>query len=497
MATNKSIAVIRILIVAVCALCVLCSTSPDVATGGTSLGNGAVAGMVIKQDSTAASGAEIRLRPAFFRADTAKKAAENSHSRTIYAASDGSFKFDSIPPGSYVIEANLYDSLAVLARFIMTNAQEPVRLKPIAMRKLSKISGIIDMGGDAHKYPIYVFLKGIDRVITSDTSGKFSFEITPQDSSIHVEAVAFAVLGPIVAAYDTSVGENPVIIKDTFHVSEQYIADTMAVRALLDSNNLSMVGAKTVSAVSANRIVALNLESMGVSRITSSIGVLSELGEFSAKSNSLSSLPAQLANCTKLRRLLVNYNQFSSFPSVLWQLSSLTLLDLSHNEITAAVPDSIGKLTELDSLYLSFNYLPSISNSIGNCTALLVFGIDQNSLTSLPDSLGLCTNLAKLNANNNRLTSLPDNFCNLTSLKTLKLNINNINALPASFTQLASLEEFNIASNRLDDLVLSSVQQQTITFIDVKFNPLCSISAAMTSWLNTAQPGWDENRSCP
>jgi Leucine-rich repeat (LRR) protein len=89
------------------------------------------------------------------------------------------------------------------------------------------------------------------------------------------------------------------------------------------------------------------------------------------------------------------------------QLSSLLLLDLSHNLLTG-LPPQMGQLSSLETLYLS-----------------------HNQLTSLPPEIGLLSSLRELQLVHNQLTSLPIEMANLSSLIWLFLNDNCIVYLPS------------------------------------------------------------------
>ncbi|MBP5092444.1 MAG: leucine-rich repeat domain-containing protein, partial [Abditibacteriota bacterium] len=75
--------------------------------------------------------------------------------------------------------------------------------------------------------------------------------------------------------------------------------------------------------------------------------------------------------------------------------------------------------------------LTTLPESIGNLTGLYLLNLSFNKITALPASFGNLKNLKWLYLNNNGLTSLPESFGNLTALRTLELNDNNLTALPA------------------------------------------------------------------
>jgi Leucine-rich repeat (LRR) protein len=92
-------------------------------------------------------------------------------------------------------------------------------------------------------------------------------------------------------------------------------------------------------------------------------------------------------------------------------------LDLSELGLTI-LPESLGKLNELQSLSLSDNQITNIPESIGKLSSLETLDVRGNQLTSLPESLGKLTNLEDLDVSRNQLTSLPESLFKLTRLQT-------------------------------------------------------------------------------
>ena len=106
-------------------------------------------------------------------------------------------------------------------------------------------------------------------------------------------------------------------------------------------------------------------------------------------------------------------------------LETIRELNMTHNQLSF-LPDSIGKLVNLEILYLGANQLSSLPDSIGNMTNLKRLDLTNNQLTSLPESIGRLTNLEELYLTGNQLTSLPDWIGRLTNLKVLNLSNNQL-----------------------------------------------------------------------
>jgi len=99
------------------------------------------------------------------------------------------------------------------------------------------------------------------------------------------------------------------------------------------------------------------------------------------------------------------------------------------NQQLTVLPENIGNLTSLASLYMEWNYI-----------------------TVLPESFSALTNLFNLVISNNLLTSLPEDFGNLTNLFFLDLGYNQISSIPESIGDLPNIMYFWIFNNQLSQL---------------------------------------------
>jgi len=151
----------------------------------------------------------------------------------------------------------------------------------------------------------------------------------------------------------------------------------------------------------------------------------------------LKSIPNTIGNLTSLKTLYLRYNQLTTLPESLGNLTNLTSLQISNNQLTT-LPESLGNLTNLRELTLDNNQLTTLPESLGNFTNLTHLFLDHNQLTTLPESLGNLTNLMHLLLNNNQLTTLPESLKNITDLTYLNLSINQLTT-----EEVSRLEEFS------------------------------------------------------
>ena len=104
--------------------------------------------------------------------------------------------------------------------------------------------------------------------------------------------------------------------------------------------------------------------------------------------------------------------QINQLPDNIGQLSELTTLYLEKHDLTE-LPESFASLSSLSNFYISNNWLTSLPGNFGNLTSLSILDLGYNQLESIPESIGGLENLEYLFLFNNQLTSLPETICNL------------------------------------------------------------------------------------
>ncbi len=134
------------------------------------------------------------------------------------------------------------------------------------------------------------------------------------------------------------------------------------------------------------------------------------------------------------------------------------------------LPDSIGRLTNLQKLYLPGNQLTSLPESLGKLKNLTSLSLAYNQLKIIPEWICQLTKLQDLYLEGNKLTRLPDSIGQLINLRTLFLNSNQITSLPDSLERLVNLTTIGINNNPLDDLTVLQFlpKLKRIWFLDVQ-----------------------------
>ena len=137
-----------------------------------------------------------------------------------------------------------------------------------------------------------------------------------------------------------------------------------------------------------------------------------------------------------------NYKIEGTIPAEFADLSALTDLQITQNDISGSIPEELGQLANLDVLHLASNKLSgSIPAELGDLSNLEQLLLGQNRLSgTIPTELGGLSKLAYLQIQNNQLTgSLPTQLASLSKLVELRVNDNRLSgAIPTQLGTLAT-----------------------------------------------------------
>lgn len=121
------------------------------------------------------------------------------------------------------------------------------------------------------------------------------------------------------------------------------------------------------------------------------------------------------------------------------ELCEVHELDLCGTRISQ-LPDSLGRLTNLQTLYLSDTQITELPESIGQLANLQALYLNVTPIRQLPGSIGRLANLQYLNLGWTQISQLPDSFTQLANLQSLFLGSTQISQLPDFVGQLPALE---------------------------------------------------------
>ncbi|XP_027874477.1 toll-like receptor 3 isoform X1 [Xiphophorus couchianus] len=134
---------------------------------------------------------------------------------------------------------------------------------------------------------------------------------------------------------------------------------------------------------------------------------------------------------------------------------NITALDLSHNRMTAAPPDSFKRYTGLLHLSISYNSIKTLDEGLcRNLPLLQTLNLMHNEVHLLQkENFKYCSKLTWLNMASNRLKLQGEPFSLLQNLKYLDVSMNNLkSASLGSQPQLPSLETLELKHNNFNTL---------------------------------------------
>ena len=271
-----------------------------------------------------------------------------------------------------------------------------------------------------------------------------------------------------------------------------HLEDTLAVRAILDSNGMVTSPVNEFVLYSdSGRVLCLNLYNKGISKLPSEIGKLVKLEQLWLDNNKLDFIPPEIGNLVNLGVLYLDDNLLNSLPAEIGNLTALRILYLHGNNLTV-LPSTIQNFTNIERMYLSSNNLTSLPSGIGHLSNLKLLELYNNNLTTLPSDIGGLSNLKFLYLDNNNLTSLPAGIGGLSSLELLDLHNNTLSSLLAEIGNLASLSWLRLDNNLLVTLPDSIIKLSPDQCLDMAYNKLDpdSLSDTVIIWLNKYDSDW-------
>ena len=174
--------------------------------------------------------------------------------------------------------------------------------------------------------------------------------------------------------------------------------------------------------------------------------IVQALPESIGRLSALESL--NLGSCVELQALPVSIGRLSEWLAEwLDQLLALKSLNLGGWELQA-LPESIGRLSALESLDLSgCKQLQALPEWLGRLSALKSLNLGNcDELQVLPESIGQLSALELLNLRGCELQALPESIGRLSALESLNLyHCKRLQVLPESISWLSALESLNLA----------------------------------------------------
>ncbi|KAI4381058.1 hypothetical protein MLD38_007174 [Melastoma candidum] len=193
---------------------------------------------------------------------------------------------------------------------------------------------------------------------------------------------------------------------------------------------------------------------------------------------------------SKLQSLDLSNNYITALPTDFWSLSSLKSLNLSGNRISGSLSNNIGNFGSLESIDLSLNDLNGeIPAAIGSLGTLQILRLNNNGFQgAVPSGVLNCRSLVSLDLSANQLDgSLPDGFwAAFPNLRILNLADNGIHGRDADLSDLKSIEVLNVSGNAFQGSV-AGVFRSTMEVLDLSRN---QFEGHISQVLSNSSDGW-------
>ena len=195
----------------------------------------------------------------------------------------------------------------------------------------------------------------------------------------------------------------------------------------------------------------------------------------------------------RVYKLSLRAQNLDAAPRVIRYLKNLQALDLGYNPLSY-LPDEIVQLPNLQALNLSCCGLNELPEGLANLPHLqeinLRGGMDCESKNALtPQMLGVIgrlQNLQKLYLGFLEIEQFPRELCELANLQELYLDFNNLQSLPPEIGKLQNLRNLNLESNRLKTLPAEIGQLKQLSWLNIG-NDLAAAGTAQNQFSEAAR----------
>lgn len=171
------------------------------------------------------------------------------------------------------------------------------------------------------------------------------------------------------------------------------------------------------------KLQTLFLGSNDLAKLNDDVNKLASLTELDVRSNSLTALPASLAECGRLTRVHAGNNKIAEVP-----------------------PQILAALVDLEELHLYKNKLDKLPTELGCLTKCLRLSLSSTNIKTLPDTIASCASLNELYLNNcAKFANMPNAAGALANLKELQAKkCPSLKALPSTAVGWSALTELDL-----------------------------------------------------
>ena len=185
-----------------------------------------------------------------------------------------------------------------------------------------------------------------------------------------------------------------------------------------------------------------------------------------------------------LQLMDVHGNRIHAVPSGFVNLSQLTKLNLSRNQLTDDAFLIISSMSTLRELHLAENVLRgALPSCISGLEHLEILDIHENAITDLTENLGQLSSLRVLNVAGNKLSSLPFEHMARLPLTEIVASRNRLEGilLPANTRTLPTLRLLDVGRNALVSIMATEVAMPSLLSLDISNNRIACLPSA-TVW---------------
>ena len=165
------------------------------------------------------------------------------------------------------------------------------------------------------------------------------------------------------------------------------------------------------------------------------------------------SLPESIGSLSRLKNLDLSYNKLKILPNSFSKLSKLKSLDLSWNDFVS-LPTALCNLNSFKLIKLEANHndINNIPEWLQKFKHLKHLDLSHNNILDIPDSINSLKSLEYLDLSENNIKEFPESIYSLTSLKTLRLSYNKIKRIPRSIGAFSSLKTLWLNNNDVQEI---------------------------------------------
>jgi hypothetical protein len=190
----------------------------------------------------------------------------------------------------------------------------------------------------------------------------------------------------------------------------------------------------------------------------------------------LDAIPEEIGRFTNLHKLGLINNQIQTLPESLNRLSDLTDLELQHNHLTALSP-ALSNLKSLQCLHAGHNPIEAIPEGLA-LPNVVTLSLRETDLKKLPASFRDWKELWNLDLTNTRLESLPPEIVELPKLRHLKVShVQNADGSleQIAFDQLGDLTELTLKECNLKSFPASILHCAKLEYLNLSDNDIGSL----------------------